>query len=85
LYHQNLVERGNTGLKPSEGNVDALEIDGTVIELFDRTDITDQERLAQLINIKNRLTAKDWSYVIDSTNSEEIKEYAVKCLAELKK
>lgn len=85
MYHQNLVERGNTGLKPSEGNVDALEIDGTVIELFDRTDITDQERLAQLINIKNRLTAKDWSYVIDSTNSEEIKEYAVKCLAELKK
>jgi hypothetical protein len=77
-------ERENTGLKPSEGNVNALEVDGTVIELFDNDTLTDQDIHLQLMNIKNRLSLKDWTYVIDNTKSEEIREFAIKCMEELK-
>lgn len=78
-------ERSSTGLKPAEGNVDAVEVDSLVIELFTREDINDQERYAQLINVKSRLNEKDWAYVIDVTKSDEISEFALECLNELKK
>lgn len=78
------VERSNTGLTPAEGNINPVEIDSLVIELFTRDDITDQERYAQLINVKTRLNKKDWSYVIDATKSEEISEFALECLNNLK-
>lgn len=77
-------ERSNTGLEPAEGNIDSIEVDSLVIELFSREDINDQERYAQLINVKSRLNEKDWAYVIDVTKSEEISEFALECLNKLK-
>lgn len=54
---------------------EALEVDLTVLEVLNKTDLTEDEKYVAIKNIEDRLQPKDWQYVYEN-GEEKLKELA---------
>lgn len=70
-------ERDN-GISLAKGEVEKVNVSPFVADIIGRDDLSDDDRYAMLNTKADSLTKEDWNYVLEYSNSEEVKELALK-------